>query len=147
MRNLTKIIAAAAIAIATGLSSASAQTDTASLQINLEDLRATHGTVYLAVYANEADYENGPAVSAIDLDVSDVEATVNLDGLAPGAYGIKMYHDVNGNGEMDTNPFGMPTEPFAFSNNANGRFGPAKWDAAAFDITSGANTHTISFAQ
>jgi uncharacterized protein (DUF2141 family) len=29
----------------------------------------------------------------------------------------------------------MPTEPFAFSNNAKGRFGPAKWDDARFEVT------------
>ncbi|MNR30585.1 hypothetical protein D3C85_1480510 [compost metagenome] len=62
--------------------------------------------------------------------------------LPAGAYGMKAFHDVNGNGKMDTNPFGMPSEPFAFSNNAVGNMGPAKWDRARFEV-SGATAQTI----
>ena len=45
---------------------------------------------------------------------------------------------------MGANPFGMPIEPFAFSNNAPAQFGPAKWDAAKFDVAAPAATQTIS---
>lgn len=146
MRNLTKIIAVAALAIASGLAAASADTAEATLDISLTDLRATSGTVYLAIYDAEQAYADGPALTSANVDVSADTASITVQGLTPGAYAIKMYHDVNGNGEMDTNPFGMPTEPYAFSNNAKARFGPAKWDAAAFEVTAGTNTHAVSFA-
>ena len=44
-------------------------------------------------------------------------------------------HDLNGNGELDANFLGMPREPWAFSNNAVGRRGPAKWEDAKFEIS------------
>ena len=44
--------------------------------------------------------------------------TVTLAAPAPGRYGIKMFHDVDGDGEMGTNIVGFPTEPFGFSNDA-----------------------------
>ena len=56
---------------------------------------------------------------------------------------MKAFHDVNGDGEMNTNPFGMPIEPYAFSNNAVGNMGPARWSAAHFAV-SGETTQTIS---
>jgi len=62
----------------------------------------------------------------------------------PGQYAVRLFHDVNGNGQFDTNPFGIPTEPFAFSNNARGRFGPATWEEAVFTVTAGANVHQIT---
>ena len=71
-------------------------------------------------------------------------AYVRAYRLTPGEYGIKLYHDVNGDGEMNTNPFGMPIEPFAFSNNAKGRFGPARWDAARFEVTEEGASQTIA---
>ena len=55
---------------------------------------------------------------------------------------MKAYHDVNGDGTMNTNPFGMPTEPYAFSNNAVGNMGPARWDRARFAVP-GTTAQTI----
>ena len=55
---------------------------------------------------------------------------------------MRAFHDVNGDGRMNTNPFGMPTEPFAFSNNARGNMGPASWDRAEF-AAAGAVAQTI----
>ena len=43
---------------------------------------------------------------------------------------------------MDLNPFGIPTEPYAFSNNAIGNMGPARWGQARFTVT-GATAQTI----
>ena len=56
---------------------------------------------------------------------------------------MKAFHDVNGDGEMNTNPFGMPIEPYAFSNNAVGNMGPARWEQARFTVT-GTAAQTIS---
>ena len=47
---------------------------------------------------------------------------------------IKLFLDLNGNGEMDTNFLGIPKEPFGFSNNAKGKLGPPSFDAAAFQV-------------
>lgn len=54
-----------------------------------------------------------------------------------------MFHDIDGDGKMGMNPFGMPIEPFAFSNNAPAQFGPAKWDAAKFEVSATGATQTI----
>ena len=43
---------------------------------------------------------------------------------------------------MGRNPFGMPTEPFAFTNNAVGNMGPASWDRARVAVD-GAVAQTI----
>jgi uncharacterized protein (DUF2141 family) len=69
--------------------------------------------------------------------------TATFNGLAPGQYAIRAFHDVDGDGKMGANPFGIPTEPYAFSNNAAGVMGPPKWSAAAFEVKAGANTHAI----
>ena len=73
-----------------------------------------------------------------------VAAQADFTGLAPGRYAVKAFHDVNGDGKMAANPFGVPTEPYAFSNNAKGMMGPPKWTDAAFEVTAGQNTHVIT---
>ena len=103
---------------------------------------AETGAVMVALYADEAAYESGAPSRAARVDVAAGERAAVFENLPAGAYGMKAFHDVNGNGKMDVNPFGMPTEPFAFSNNAVGNMGPAKWDRARFDV-SGATAQTI----
>jgi len=46
--------------------------------------------------------------------------TVVFTDLKPGAYAVIAFHDENDNGKLDTNLFGVPTEGYAFSNNAEG---------------------------
>ena len=113
------------------------------LTVTLENIQKQSGEIRLGIY--DADgYDSGAAISGADVAADAATVSVTVEGLAPGEYGIKLYHDVNGDGQMNTNPFGMPTEPFAFSNNAVGRFGPAKWDAAKFEVTAEGAVQVIS---
>ncbi len=126
----------AASMIATPIASAS------DLTVNVESIAQTQGTIVLGLF-DEASYEGNGAVNGANLKVEGNDVTVTFEGLEPGEYAVKLYHDINDDGEMNTNPFGMPTEPFAFSNDAKGRFGPAKWDAAKFSVSADGTVHTI----
>ena len=124
-------------------SEAAQPAETASLTISLTGIETPSGTIRIGLFAGQEDYEGGPGLTGAAVPVEGETASVTLEGLAPGAYGIKLFHDVNDNGEMDTNPFGMPVEPYAVSNNAPAHFGPAKWDAASFELSVGENTQDI----
>ena len=60
-------------------------------------------------------------------------AVVAFDDLPAGRFAISTYQDKNENGKIDTF-MGIPREPYAFSNDARGTFGPAKFEDAAFDF-------------
>lgn len=131
-------ISAAAAALALFATAAVAQAASV-LTLNL-DCGSTAGKVMIAVYDSEAAYNGGAPVRSL---AADPGQPVRLEGLAPGTYAVKSFHDLNGNGKMDANPFGMPTEPFAFSNNAHGNMGPAPWSAAAFTVDAAGATQTL----
>jgi len=114
----------------------------ASLNLKVETAAAT-GKVMVVLYDSEAAYEGGAPVRAVELDIAAGQHETVIEGLKVGTYGLKAFHDVNGNGKMDTNPFGMPVEPYAFSNNAVGNMGPAKWDRARFEV-SGQTLQTLN---
>ena len=42
---------------------------------------------------------------------------VSITDLPFGTYALAIYQDVNSNGKIDKNLIGIPTEPYAFSNN------------------------------
>lgn len=106
----------------------------APLTVTVDDIQSQTGTIHVGLY-DAAGYEGGEAISGATIEVDAATASATIEGLEPGEYGIKLYHDVDGNGDMNTNPFGMPIEPYAFSNNAKGRFGPASWAEAKFEVT------------
>ena len=47
-------------------------------------------------------------------------------------YAIAVFHDLNSNGILDKNPFGIPTEPYGFSNNARNTFSAPSFGQASF---------------
>jgi uncharacterized protein (DUF2141 family) len=69
--------------------------------------------------------------------------TVKLDFQMPhGYYSVSAYHDINDNHTLDRNGIGVPTEPYAMSNNPT-----VKWRKPTFDETKFAfdqNNQTIS---
>lgn len=121
-------------------------TASASLTIRFEQLVAPTGQIMMSVFDNEAAHDGGgkPVRTAM-VKVDGTSAAITFTDLAPGRYAIKVLHDVDGDGQMKTNPFGMPLEPFAFSNDAKPEGGPARWQAASFDVPAGASETRISF--
>ncbi|KQY85142.1 hypothetical protein ASD25_08020 [Brevundimonas sp. Root1423] len=103
---------------------------------------ATTGSVMVALYNSEAAYGGGAPVAAMAVP-ADGPVVARFENLPAGDYAVKAFHDVDGNGEMNTNPFGIPIEPYAFSNNAVGNMGPARWAAARFPV-SGDTAQTIT---
>ena len=68
---------------------------------------------------------------------------VTIPDLRPGPYAIMLYHDENGNGRLDRGGLlGMPTEGYAFSNNAPVRFGPPSFDAMKVELKAKAGLRT-----
>lgn len=127
------------------LSSVAIAKDTpASLSLVFIGIEEKQGAVMGAVFNSEDAYNGkGAPVRQIMIPADKADVGVNFEGLAPGIYAIKLFHDVDGDMKMTTNPYGMPIEPFAFSNNAVGNMGPAKWADAKFEVKPGANAHSI----
>ncbi len=136
-RTIAFISALATITLAAPTASAG------TLTVNVEGISKTQGTIMLGVF-DEATYGGDGAVDGAQLPVNSDSVTVTFEDLDAGDYAIRLYHDVNEDGELNTNPFGIPTEPYAFSNDAQGRFGPAAWEDAKFAVSGNDDTHTIT---
>lgn len=122
-----------------------AEAPTGTLTVTFEGVKTRTGAVMLSLAGSPEAYDNqAPAAGQAMVPATGETIIATFSGLAPGRYAIKAFHDVNGDGKMAANPFGMPTEPFAFSNNAHGVMGPAKWPDASFEVKAGANAQTIS---
>jgi len=70
-------------------------------------------------------------------------ATVVFENLPSGVYAIAAFLDENGNGKLDTNFFGIPTEKYGFSNNVRPMMRAASFKEASFTVTNKNNVITI----
>lgn len=133
----------AALLLTTIAQTATAQDANGTLAIELTGLQP-QGRVMVQLFNSESGYRGGGAAGATMADVSASTVQLRFADLAPGQYAFRLFHDVNGDGQLNTNPFGIPTEPFAFSNNARGSFGPATWQQAVFTLNAGENAQQIN---
>lgn len=114
--------------------------DTTSVNNNFGDLTLVitgfennDGSVRVALSDSKEDYKaEGKAYRTAIESIQKMSAQCKFTLLPFGTYAIKTYHDENGNGELDTNFLGIPSENYGFSNNAKGSFGPASWEDAQF---------------
>ncbi len=108
-----------------------------TLTITVSDIRVSEGRLLVQVANSEQRFEfleeSAASPVAITQPAEAGEMTFEVT-LPPGTYAARVLHDVNGNGQMDRNFIGMPKEPWAFSNNALGNRGPAKWQDATFEV-------------
>lgn len=118
--------------------------EAAELTVAFKDIQTPSGVMMIALYDSQEAYDrNGKPVRAVQLPVTAATAQTKVAGLKPGRYAIKMFHDIDSDGKMGANPFGIPLEPFAFSNNAKGSMGPASWAAASFEVPAAGAVQTI----
>lgn len=105
-------------------------------------VRSARGTIRAQLM--KADPAAGIAKSVGGNFMAAVAGTTTLTfaGLADGDYAVQMFHDEDGDGQMKTNMFGIPSEGFGFSNGARAAFGPPKF--ADMKVTVNANTVTIA---
>ena len=106
------------------------------LQVEFSNVNGTEGVILVAVYDRSENFLNTEKVCA--KKIIQVKNTgnlkVSLGHLPPGQYALTCFHDLNGNGMLDTNMFGIPQEPYGFSNNARPKFRAPTWEECSFTL-------------
>jgi uncharacterized protein (DUF2141 family) len=114
------------------------------LTIQIVNIRHEDAPLRLQILRGEDAFRRGePSVAAMVVPASADGVRLSLDSLRGGEYAIRVVQDLNGNGALDTNAVGMPTEPWGMSNDAVGNFGPPSWDDAKFAVP-GTGLQTIT---
>jgi uncharacterized protein (DUF2141 family) len=105
-----------------------------SLTVTIDGLKSQRGQVCLSLFSGGRGFPSSStsAVSARCVKVENTPLTVKFDNLKVGNYAIAVFHDANGDGTLNRNPFGIPTEEFGFSQNPKILTGAPKFGDSAF---------------
>jgi len=116
---------------------------TGTITVRVGGLDSNNGTVRAELTTRENYNEDGN-IRAASLSIQNTSAEWTIEEVPSGTYAVRLYHDANGNGELDTNMFGVPQEPFGFSNNVRGTMGPPSFEKAAFSVEDETRSMTIT---
>lgn len=109
--------------------------DAANLTVKVAGISKASGTLMVQLMDSEAAW-NGkakPVSGARQAIVTTDPVELSFKDLPAGRYAIRLMHDENDNGKLDSNLLGMPTEGYGYSNNPR-VMRAAKFDEAAFDV-------------
>ncbi len=136
MKQFFRFVAAAAF-FSAGIAQA------ADLTIDVAGLKNAKGKVLVAVFSRAEDFLKQPLrTAAVDARAGTVRAVIA--DLPSGDYALSVFQDENGNGELDANPAGMPIEPYGFSNDAAGNYGPPSFKQSLVHLPEAGSVATIN---
>ena len=115
----------------------------ANLTIEVSGDVGDKGAVMVALY-NASDKWMGKSTAIRTTAAVKSGVSVTFNDLAEGEYAVSLFIDENSNNKLDTNAVGMPIEPYAFSNDASGSFGPPSFDKAKFALGKDDKKHVIT---
>ncbi len=108
---------------------------TSKIKVRIINLQGLKGQISIGLFNNPESFpkkEQGKIGVYLEIKDSTVEHV--FSELKNGNYAIAVYHDENGNKELDRSFFGWPTEDYVFSNYAEGSFGPPSFKDASFEL-------------
>jgi uncharacterized protein (DUF2141 family) len=101
------------------------------LRVAIDGVASSSGTLMIGLYDSEEHFRSAVANAGKPESLNDRSRLVGIatravpgtqsvvfTDLKPGTYAVIVFHDENDNGKVDMNPWGIPTEGYGFSNNA-----------------------------
>ncbi|MCK0132227.1 DUF2141 domain-containing protein [Flavobacteriaceae bacterium F08102] len=105
--------------------------ETFELTVNVPNVTSDKGKMVYALYTSE-NFLAEPGMASTS-EIKDGTSSTVFKDVIPGTYAVIVYHDVNGNGKLDMNEYGMPMEDYSLSNNPRS-MGPPQFQNAKFTV-------------
>ncbi|MEM6397678.1 MAG: DUF2141 domain-containing protein [Bacteroidota bacterium] len=116
------------------------------LKLKVDNIKAKSGTIWVGIYRSADDFldRERATLKAFQVNVSG-SIVVDIPDLLDGEeYALALFHDLNDNGELDTNWIGLPREPWAFSGEPKTRLRLPRFDEVKFRFNAYQNEQKVT---
>ena len=114
------------------------------VEVEITDVVAEWGgSLIIGLFEENGFPRAGQAMVSDTIPVRDIKAAYNFETIPVGKYAIAVFQDINGDDKLNRDVYGRPTEPYAFSNNVFGRFGPPKFAKTSFLVEGNTNSKLV----
>ena len=97
--------------------------------VEIRNVRAGQGQLFIGAYGDEAAFAARKPSQGLVLRPTEDAVRVPLCGVSAASLAVLVYQDLNDNGRMDANPFGVPSEPYG-SSGRPAAMAPPSWERA-----------------
>lgn len=102
--------------------------------ITIKNIENQGGIMMVAMFKEEDKFLKTPSFSQEIPLSTETEIEVIFENIPYRKYAVSIFHDLNENGDLDSNMIMIPKEPVGFSNDYFPKFGPPKFKNAAFEL-------------
>jgi uncharacterized protein (DUF2141 family) len=102
------------------------------VQLEVQNVRAEQGTLMIAAYGDSASFNKAPLV-ATQMRAGAATMSFALCGVSGSSLALTLYQDLNGNGKLDANALGVPSEPWGASGKTVAMTAPS-WDSSVVPL-------------
>jgi uncharacterized protein (DUF2141 family) len=104
-----------------------------SLTVKISNIKELKGNMMVAIYKGDKGFRDPKHVHIYKIiPVNHSKTEVKFENVSAGEYAIAVYQDLNKNNNLDLGWFGIPSEPYGFSNNPVILMGPPSFKDAKF---------------
>jgi uncharacterized protein (DUF2141 family) len=104
----------------------------ATVEVHVTGVAAGKGSVKVAV-CDQARFLKQCLYSG-SAPAHEGDNTIAVRDVPAGNWAVLAFQDANGNGELDRNFIGIPSEDYGFSRDARGKFGPPSFEDAVITV-------------
>ncbi len=118
------------------------------LTITITNLKSETAPIIFSVYEDEDTYLDPKAqLKTYRFVPKKKTLKITLTDLKFGTYAIAFYQDLNNSKAIDKNGLGIPTEPYAFSNDIRPKLSAPSFDDCKFEYNTKKNSITVAMGK
>ena len=112
-----------------------------SVTVAVTNISGQKGEIMAALFTSEKAFPNDSkaAYKVAKATATGGRAVLQFDQVPPGKYAVALFHDVNGDGKLNTNIIGIPKEGYGVSNNVKNLFSGPSFKQSAFEHRNSTN--------
>jgi uncharacterized protein (DUF2141 family) len=105
------------------------------IHVKIQGIEHENGTLYVGLFTEDDKFLKEATWNKSMIVGNEKTFQVSFENIPLGTYAVSVYHDLDDNGQLDTNFIGIPSEPVGFSNDHQPKMGPPKFKGAKFSLS------------
>ena len=106
------------------------------IEVNVTNVENSEGQIRAVLFRGKEGFpqDSQKAFRSTSVPAQKGKTVLVFHDIPYGEYSLSLLHDIDQDGEMDTNMFGYPQEGYGVSNNATSTFSIPKYEEARFEL-------------
>jgi uncharacterized protein (DUF2141 family) len=119
-----------------------------SILLTVNNVKSAKGIITVDVHGEDPErwLKKGGRIGRVRVPASKGQTVICVPIERAGTYALALYHDKDHNLKLNKNWIGLPSEPFAVSNDAPIRLGPPSFKDAAFPVEGPLTPATVTLS-